>query len=140
MFSSRRYVSALVGLLVLLSSGSVQAQSSPHVKTVSDTVEFASTGVLEVENQKGRISVTTWGQDAVGYEVRIDDYTSTIRNTESCCRLQGGGTATQKPLVSSAPARSGPRSVVGLWRYEFNRRGDNRGTGFSFPERSMSSV
>lgn len=61
----------LSGVLSIAGTRAGYAQSRAAVKMVSDTVALASTGVLEVENHRGRVAVTTWERDAVGYGVRI---------------------------------------------------------------------
>lgn len=48
-----------------------QAQSAPNVKTASDTLAIDPSSTVQVDNQKGSITITTWNRDAVGYEVRI---------------------------------------------------------------------
>ena len=71
-FSASHFLVLVLGALLSVGgSRASYAQSGSAVKTVHDTVALAPTGVLEVENQKGRISVTTWDRAAVGYEVRI---------------------------------------------------------------------
>lgn len=59
-------------VLCLLGPKPIQAQPSPAVKTVSDTVAVDSSSTLEVDTHRGRISIETWDRAAVGYRVRIE--------------------------------------------------------------------
>lgn len=59
-------------LIVGISLGAIQsagAQSASGSKTRSDTVDFSPTGTIEIDNQTGSITVTTWNRAQVGYEV-----------------------------------------------------------------------
>ena len=62
----------LGGLLWITGASVTQAQPAPNVKTASDTLAVDPSSTVEVENQKGSITITTWDRDAVGYEVRIE--------------------------------------------------------------------
>jgi hypothetical protein len=66
--------SLIAALIVGLSLGAVhltQAQSPPGAKTRSDTVDLSSTGKVEIDNQTGSITVTTWDRPQVSYEVAL---------------------------------------------------------------------
>jgi hypothetical protein len=66
--------SLIAALIVGLSLGAVhptQAQFPPGAKTRSDTVGLSATGKVEIDNQTGSITVTTWDRPQVGYEVAL---------------------------------------------------------------------
>lgn len=61
-------------LIVGISLGAVPsagAQSTSRSKTRSDTVDFSPTGTVEIDNQKGRITVRAWDRAQVGYEMTL---------------------------------------------------------------------
>lgn len=61
-------------LFLGINLGAVQlagAQSDSGSKTRSDTVDFSPPGTVEIDNQKGSITVTTWDRAQVGYEVTL---------------------------------------------------------------------
>lgn len=67
----RSLIAALIVGLSLGASHLAQAQSPPGAKTRSDTVDLSSTGKVEIDNQTGSITVSTWGRPQVGYAVTL---------------------------------------------------------------------
>jgi hypothetical protein len=61
----------LGGLLWITGASITQAQPAPNVKTESDTLAIDPSSTVQIDNQKGSITITTWNRDAVGYEARI---------------------------------------------------------------------
>lgn len=58
--------------LVLGLSTSAGAQPASGTITLSDTVAFDSNGRVEIDNQNGSVTVTTWNRAQVGYEVTLE--------------------------------------------------------------------
>jgi hypothetical protein len=50
---------------------SPESPTPPGAKTRIDTVDLSSTGNVEIDNQTGSITVTTWDRPQVGYEVAL---------------------------------------------------------------------
>jgi hypothetical protein len=67
----RSLIAALVVGLGLGMSQPTQAQSVLGAQTWSDTVDFSPTDRVEIHNQTGSITVTTWDRPQVGYEVTL---------------------------------------------------------------------
>jgi hypothetical protein len=60
------------GVLGLMGTPVLHAQSPPATKMVSDTVALPSSGTVKVDNYRGSITITTWDRAEVGYRVRIE--------------------------------------------------------------------
>jgi hypothetical protein len=58
-----------LGLLLGLGPEAARTQPSPSPSVRSDTVALSPTGRVDIENSRGRITVTTWDRARVGYEV-----------------------------------------------------------------------
>jgi hypothetical protein len=70
----RAFPLVAAALFLGISPGAIQsagAQPASGSKTRSDTVDFSPTGTVEIDNQKGSITVTTWDRAQVGYEMTL---------------------------------------------------------------------
>lgn len=66
------WTGALTLLLGALAPASSVAQPSSSTTTLSDTVAFDRSGTVEIDNQNGSITVTTWNRAQVGYEMTLE--------------------------------------------------------------------
>lgn len=82
------WITALGLLLGSLSPCAGVAQS-PNT-TTSDTVALARTGTVEIDNEHGSITVTSWDRAQVGYVVTLEP-------------AEGDSTVTTRPIISHSP-------------------------------------